>query len=218
VAKVIQKGLEDHSFDVDIAYDGFVGKSMATNNSYSLIILDINLPIINGIELCREIRNDNVNVPIIMLTALGSNEDKIAGFDAGADDYILKPFNLNELIARVRVFLKRTGTGSTNQFDKILRIADLELHIDSKIAVRKGVKINLTPKEYLLLEYFMKNKGVVISRSEIAEKIWEITFDSGTNVIDVYVNYLRRKIDKDHDIKLIHTRTGLGYYLTDTEQ
>lgn len=218
VANVVKRGLEEYSFIVDVAYDGLIGRSMAKESKYDLIILDVNLPIVNGYELCREIRSMNSEVPILMLTAMGASDNKLEGFEAGADDYILKPFDFKELIARIRVFLKRSTLPKEVPTEKKLVVADLEMFLDSKTVKRDGQKIELTSKEYQLLEYFIRNKGVVISRAEIAEKIWEITFNTGTNIIDVYINYLRKKIDKDFDRKLIHTRVGLGYYLSDEEE
>ncbi len=217
VANVIKRGLEEYDFIVDIAFDGLIGKSMARNAKYDVILLDVNLPIINGYELCKDIRTYNSYVPILMLTAMGSSDNKLDGFEAGADDYILKPFEFKELIARIKVFLKRSHNSKDLKTEKKLVVADLELNLETKKVIRAGKKIELTSKEYQLLEYFIRNKGIVISRSEIAEKIWEITFNTGTNVIDVYINYLRKKIDKDFDKKLIHTKVGLGYYLTDEE-
>jgi two-component system, OmpR family, copper resistance phosphate regulon response regulator CusR len=215
VASFIKRGLEEHGFEVELAYDGFVGRRLALNNTYDVIILDVNLPQINGFELCREIRRLNPKTPIVMLTALGTTEDKLTGFDVGADDYIVKPFEFRELLARVRALLKRShyhGVAS-----KLLKVADLEIDTDSKAVKRAGQTIELTAKEYLLLEYLVKNKGRVVSRMDIAEKIWDITFDTGTNVIDVYVNFLRKKIDKNFSPKLIHTQIGMGYILKEGE-
>lgn len=210
VAAFIKRGMEEQQYEVDIAYDGYTGKQMALSNSYDIMILDVNLPHINGIELCRIIRQEYANVPILMLTALGTTENKITGLDAGADDYLVKPFEFKELLARVRA-LARRGTASGN--GKIYKIADLELDANTKVVKRAGNIIDLTAKEYSLLEYMLKNKGKVISRVEIAEKVWDINFDTGTNVIDVYINFLRKKIDKDYSPKLIHTLVGMGYVL-----
>ena len=211
VASFIKKGLEEDGFQVEVAYDGLMGKKMALSSKYDLIILDINLPQINGYEVCKEIRNHNSSIPIIMLTALGTMEDKLEGFDAGSDDYIVKPFEFKELLARVKVFLKRLGNGMQNS--NILKMADLEMNIDSKTVSRAGKKIDLSAKEFQLLEFLMRHKNKVVSRAEIAEKVWEITFDTGTNIIDVYVNFLRNKIDKNFTPKLIHTNFGMGYIM-----
>jgi two-component system, OmpR family, copper resistance phosphate regulon response regulator CusR len=212
VARAIQQGLEENGLMADVAYDGLMGKKMALNGSYNLVILDINLPHINGYELCRQLRAHNPRIPIIMLTALGGMEDKIQAFGTGADDYLVKPFDFRELLARVQVFLKRSsGTDEAAKTDKVLRVGDLEIDDSSKTVIRAGQRIELTAKEFALLVYLVRNKGRVVSRADIAEKIWDITFDTGTNVIDVYVNFLRKKIDKNFPTKLIHTRQGMGY-------
>jgi DNA-binding response OmpR family regulator len=211
VASFIRKGLEEDGFQVEVAYDGLMGQKMALSSIYDLIILDINLPQINGYEVCKEIRNHNSSIPIIMLTALGTMEDKLEGFDSGSDDYIVKPFEFKELLARVKVFLKRSGNDMLNS--NILKMADLEMNIDSKTVSRAGKQIDLSAKEFQLLEFLMRHKNKVVSRVEIAEKVWEITFDTGTNIIDVYVNFLRNKIDKNFSPKLIHTNFGMGYIM-----
>ncbi len=213
VATFIKQGLEENNLEVDLVYDGSMGLKFATNNDYDLILLDVVIPYINGVELCKQIKSNKPTTPILMLTALGTMEDKITGFDAGADDYLVKPFEFKELIARIKALTRRSNyvTGASNK----LRLADLELDLDKKCANRGGKDIDLTAKEYLLLEYLMRNRGRVVSRVDIAEKVWEITFDTGTNVIDVYVNILRRKIDKDSDKKLIQTRVGHGYMISD---
>lgn len=214
LADLLKAGLEEQGFQVDQAYDGYVGKTLAFKNEYDLIILDINLPLINGYDLCKEIRTLNNDIPIIMLTAMASPENKLTGFDVGADDYILKPFDFKELLARVRVFLRRT-TAAEKVEDNIIRIEDLVINSTKKTVYRKDILIELTAKEFTLLEYLARNEGKVVSRAEIAEKIWNLKFDTGTNYIDVYINYLRKKIDKDYENKLIHTRVGLGYVLKD---
>lgn len=213
VASFIKKGLEEQSYLVEIAFDGNLGKSLALSTSYDVMILDVNLPGINGFELSKIIRENGINTPILMLTALGTTEDKLIGFESGADDYLVKPFEFRELLARIKALNKR---GHENQSGtKILKVADLELNLDEKIAVRSGNRIDLTAKEFSLLEYFIRNKGKVVSRVDIAEKVWEINFDTGTNVIDVYVNFLRKKVDKDYEKKLINTVVGMGYILKD---
>ncbi|EMR03891.1 response regulator transcription factor [Cesiribacter andamanensis] len=212
VANAIQQGLQENGLKADVAYDGLVGKKMALSGGYSLVILDINLPHINGYELCQIIRAHDPRIPIIMLTALGGVDDKIQAFGTGADDYLVKPFDFRELMARIQVFLKRSSTPEeTTKSGNILRVGDLEIDDNSKTVVRGGQQITLTAKEFALLVYLVRNKGRVVSRSDIAEKIWDITFDTGTNVIDVYVNFLRKKIDKNFPTKLIHTRQGMGY-------
>lgn len=211
MADSISKGLEENGFKTDVAYDGFIGKRLADTNDYNLIILDINLPLLNGYELCTEIRKKDPEVPIVMLTALGSTEDKLLGFDKGADDYIVKPFEFRELLARIKALLKRMPTNKKSQ--TVLKVADLELDTDSKTVKRGNDFIELTAKEFSLLEYLVRNTGKVISKADIADKIWNINFDTGTNVIEVYVNFLRKKIDKNYPIKLIHTQIGMGYVL-----
>jgi DNA-binding response OmpR family regulator len=168
----------------------------------------------NGYELCRRIREKGLQVPILMLTALGTTNDKVEGFDAGADDYLVKPFEFAELLARIKALSKRSS--GLVQTSSLIRIGDLELDIDQKLAKRGNKNIELTSKEFLLLEFLMRNRGKVMSRAEIAEKVWDITFDTGTNVIDVYINILRKKIDKDFETKLIQTRIGLGYSINDS--
>lgn len=209
VADFLRKGLEEQGHFVDIAYDGQMGEKLAIRNDYDIMIFDVILPYFNGYELCKRVRDKKPVVPILMLTALGTTEDKVAGFDAGADDYLVKPFEFEELLVRIRALVKRaTGVLHTST---IIKIADLELNIDKKIAQRGNTKIELSAKEFSLLEFMMKNKGRVLSRADIAEKVWDITFDTGTNVVDVYINILRKKLDKDFEKKLIHTRIGHGY-------
>ena len=207
----IKQGLEENGYEVDIAYDGLMGKQLAKNNVYQLIISDIIIPGINGIELCREIRKAGDETPILMLTALGSTDDKVTGLDAGADDYLVKPFEFKELLARVRALTKRGS--AVSQTAQLLRFADIEVSMDAKTVYRSGNKINLTAREFNLLVYLIRNQGRVISKVEIAEQVWDIGFDTGTNVIEVYVNYLRKKIDRDYPVKLIHTQFGMGYVL-----
>jgi two-component system copper resistance phosphate regulon response regulator CusR len=207
VAAFLRRGLEEQSFIVDIAFDGQIGKQMAFQNQYDLIILDLILPHINGLQLCKLIRNQS-NVPILMLTALGTTGDIVTGLDAGADDYLTKPFKFQELLARIRALVRRKNDLST---DTIFSIADLEVDYRSKQVKRSGHIIKLTSREFYLLEYFIRNRGIVLSRSDIAENVWDSSMDTGSNVVDVYVNYLRNKIDKDFSVKLIHTVYGMGY-------
>lgn len=208
---LIKEGLENHHFEVDIAYDGLMGLTLVNRNHYSLIITDLILPEINGLNLCRQIREKGNSTPILLLTALSTTEDKITGLDAGADDYLTKPFEFNELMARIRALTRRAGQAISSS--NVLRIADLELNLDTKSVVRGGSEISLTAKEFHLLEFFLRNKGRVISKVELAEKIWDVTFDTGTNVIEVYMNFLRKKIDKEFEKKLLHTQIGMGYVL-----
>jgi DNA-binding response OmpR family regulator len=211
VASFIKQGLEEQSNEVTVAFDGFFGKKLATENYYDVIIMDLMIPYINGLELCKTLRADGVKTPVLMLTALGTTDDKVTGLDAGADDYLVKPFEFKELLARLRALTKRY-TDNVQEI-KVLGIADLEMNLDEKSVRRSGKQIDLTAKEFGLLEYFLKNKNRVISRTEIAEKVWDIHFDTGTNVIDVYINFLRKKIDKEFTPKLIHTMVGMGYVM-----
>jgi DNA-binding response OmpR family regulator len=215
LADILKKQLEESGFGADIANDGYIGKQMTERNKYNLIILDINLPLINGYDLCREIRKTNSNIPIIMLTAFGTPENKISGFEFGADDYVVKPFDFRELLARINVFLRRTDM-SISDTEKIT-LADLEMDLKTKNVTRANRKIDLTAKESLLLETFLKNRHKLLTRDFIIEKVWGIDFDPSTNIIDVYVNYLRKKIDRDFEPKLIHTRFGFGFYCSDRE-
>ncbi|MFH2096789.1 MAG: response regulator transcription factor [Bacteroidota bacterium] len=209
VASFLKQGLEECGYDVKMAFDGHMGKRLALAERFDVILLDLIIPHINGIELCRIIKEKRPDQPVLMLTALGTTEDKVTGFDAGADDYLVKPFEFKELIARIKVLSRRGGRAIENSHS--LKVADLELNLDKKIAIRGGKNIDLTAKEFALLEYFMRSSGRVVSRVDIAEKVWDITFDTGTNVVDVYVNILRKKIDRDFPVKLIHTRVGMGY-------
>lgn len=210
VASFIKEGLEELQYRAEVAYDGHTGERLFKQNQYDLVILDIIVPFLNGLELCKKFKELKPDIPIIMLTALGTTDDKVNGFEAGADDYLVKPFEFRELVARVKALSKRSSAFAEQT--RKLRVADLELDLDKKVARRGGKVIDLTAKEFGLLEYFMINRGRVVSRLDISEKVWDISFDTGTNVVDVYVNILRKKIDKDFDNKLIHTRIGLGYY------
>jgi len=214
LAEILKKQLVDMGFNVDIAHDGYIGKQFVEKNNYNLVILDINIPLKNGYDLCKEIRQTNSKIPIIMLTALGTADNKLAGFDAGADDYIIKPFDFRELMARINVSLRRSDSVIMT---KKLKVANLEMNLETKTVLREGKKIDLTAKELLLLEVFMKNKDKLLTREFIIEHVWGIDFDPGTNIIDVYVNYLRKKIDKEYEHKLIHTKFGFGFYFSEKE-
>jgi DNA-binding response OmpR family regulator len=209
VATLIKRGLEEHGYVVDVAFDGEKAKSMAFSKTYDLIITDIILPSVNGIDLCKEIRSAYPHLPIIMLTALGTTDDKVEGFDAGADDYLVKPFDFRELHARIKVLLKRKE--NITEDNGILNYADLEMNLKTKSVKRAGKAIDLTPKEFKLLQFMMQNPERVLSRAEIAEKVWATHFDTGTNFIDVYINYLRKKVDKDFPTRLIQTKSGMGF-------
>ncbi|WP_020597233.1 response regulator transcription factor [Spirosoma panaciterrae] len=211
LASFIRKGIESEGYEIDLAYDGLVGQRMADNNSYDVIVLDVNLPYINGFELCRRIKQDSPKQSILVLTALDSLSDKESGFGAGADDYLVKPFEFRELMLRIKALARRHSDYSG--LKTILRVADLELDTEAHFVSRAGQRIDLTAREYALLEYLMINKGKIVSRIDIAEKVWDLHFDTNTNVIEVYINYLRKKIDKDFSPKLLHTIVGMGYVL-----
>jgi two-component system copper resistance phosphate regulon response regulator CusR len=218
VAAFLKSGLEEQGYSVELAYDGYTGGKLALNREFSLILLDVIIPSVNGVELCKEIKKAKPVTPILMLTALGTTDDKVAGFDAGADDYLVKPFEFKELLARIKVLTKRASLynqPAEHKFSNILSVADLKLDLDKKLAIRGAKMITLTAKEFSLLEYLMRNKGRVLSKADIAERVWEVTFDTGTNVVEVYVNILRKKIDSDFPNKLIHTRIGMGYVIQD---
>jgi two-component system copper resistance phosphate regulon response regulator CusR len=213
VASFIKKGLEESHYEADIAYDSMFAEKLARQYKYDLFILDLIIPGTGGLELCKKFKMTFPGIPVLMLTALGTTEDKLAGFDAGANDYLLKPFEFRELLARVKVLIK--SADHPRETSNKLFVADLELDLDRK-AVRRGISfIDLTAKEFSLLEYFMRNTGRVLSRNDIAEKVWDASFDFSTNVVDVYVNFLRKKIDKGFDKKLIHTKVGFGYIFGD---
>ncbi len=210
LGKVIRDELNNLDYDTDLAVDGLEASKLFSQNSYALVLLDINLPYKNGYVLCREFRDQNQKVPIIMLTAAGEIHDKVEAFNIGADDYIVKPFHFSELFARVKVFLKRSDLPEAS--DKIV-VGDMEINFLNKSVVRNGVSINLTAKEFTLLVLLARNKDRVISKQEILEKVWDLSFDTGTNTIEVYISFLRNKIDKPFAEKLIHTKPGFGYYI-----
>ncbi len=211
VANFIKKGLETQAFVAEVAPDGEAAKHLLDIQDYDLVVLDIGLPHMSGLDLCAHIRRKNPAVPVLMLTALGTTADKLAGFDAGADDYLVKPFDFMELVARIKALLKRSATAGKPQ--NRLVAADLELDLDAKTARRGGQTIELTAREFALLEYLMRNQGRVLSRVDIAESVWDINFDTGTNIIDVYMNYVRNKVDKGFSVRLIHTVVGMGYIM-----
>ncbi|WP_020595764.1 response regulator transcription factor [Spirosoma panaciterrae] len=209
LASFIRKGISAEGYEVDVAYDGRAGLSFFRRDIYDIIILDVNIPLLNGFDLCQLIRSENEIVPVLMLTALDSLSDKADGFNAGADDYLAKPFEFQELLLRLRALTRRNGPKQKQR----LQLADLELNLDTKTVARAGKRIDLTTREYALLEYLMLNKGKIISRVDISERVWSLNLDSSTNVIDVYISYLRKKIDKDFSPKLLHTIVGMGYVL-----
>jgi DNA-binding response OmpR family regulator len=212
VSGFIRQGLEEQHHTVEVAYDGTLGERLALSREYDVIILDIVIPGINGFELCRTLKKEKPQTPVLMLTTLATTADKVTGFDAGADDYLVKPFEFDELVARLKA-LGRRSQSTSSQYGPLLRVEDLKLDLEKKAAIRADKLIKLSAKEFMLLEYFMRNPGRVIPRAELAEKIWDITFETGTNVVEVYINMLRNKIDRDIEPKLLHTRIGLGYVL-----
>lgn len=211
IASMLTRGLTEEGYSVSVAPDGNTGFEMAVAHPYELFIIDIMLPGINGLALCKLLRKAKNSTPILLLTALGTTENVVAGLDAGADDYLVKPFKFTELIARIRA-LKRRHNGNFAEENK-LQVADLEIDLDARIAKRSGNEIKLTSTEYRMLEYFMKNQRKVISRMDLLEHVWGVDFNMATNVVDVYVNYLRKKIDKEYEQKLLHTVVGMGYIL-----
>lgn len=213
VASFIKKGLEENQFEAEIVYDGISAERISQMYKYDLFILDIIIPGISGLDLCRKLKKANSNTPVLMLSALGTTDDKIIGFESGANDYLVKPFEFRELLARVKVLLRMSNMSAPSE--ERLIAGDLVLDLIKKDARRAGTHIDLTAKEFSLLEFFMRNRGRVVSRNDIAEKVWDANFDFGTNVVDVYVNFLRKKIDKGYDRKLIHTKVGFGYIFGD---
>jgi two-component system copper resistance phosphate regulon response regulator CusR len=204
----LQQGLEESELKVDIATNGIQGKEFALKNNYNVIIMDVMMPGLNGIELCKLLRSSGIKTPILFISALDSVEDKIAGLDAGGDDYLAKPFEFSELLARIKALDRRNNT---EYQASTLKVGDLEINFDQLTAYRNNINLELTKKEFKLLEYFVKNEGKILKKNEIATHVWDVDFDTGTNVVEVYVNYLRNKLDKGFDNKLIHTKFGIGY-------
>ncbi len=215
VVSVIKRGLAEFGYEVSVAGNGATGLQMALDHDFDLVILDVMLPVMDGIQVCKLIRQQKQTVPVIMLTALDSTENIVNGLDSGADDYLVKPFKIAELAARLRTLLRRKS--GELQPKNIFTISDLELNAESKIAYRNQEPLKLTATEYRLLEYFVKNQKKVLSRIQILESVWDIDFNMGTNVVDVYVNYLRRKLEKGSGSKLIHTVFGMGYIMKEGE-
>lgn len=207
MADLIKRGLEEEGMQVETAYDGETGAAAAKTGNHDLIILDLGLPGRDGMEVMRELRESGLAIPILILTAQDSTEMKVTGLDTGADDYITKPFAFAELLARIRALLRRTHTEDTTK----LQIGDLILNLINRRAMRAGNEVQLTNKEFSLLEFFMRHPDEILSRETLSEKVWEETFDTLTNVIDVYINYLRNKVDRHYEPKLIHTVRGVGY-------
>ena len=211
LSQVIQEELVSQGYKADVAYDGLVAEKMFNQHVYDLVLLDINIPYKNGLALCKEFRSLNKRIPIIMLTALGEINDKVDAFSLGADDYMVKPFHFNELFARIKVFLKR-AENVTEEPEKIV-VGDLIINFGDKSVTRAGTEIPLTAKEFALLVLLARNRGKVISKQEILAKVWDLSFDTGTNTIEVYISFLRNKLDKPYDEKLIHTKPGFGYFI-----
>lgn len=212
VASFIKKGLEEQQHEVFLAYDGETALQLLEGNPFDTIILDVILPRLSGLDVCRIIREKyRLGTPVLMLTALGSTDNIVKGLETGADDYLVKPFKFKELLARLRALVRRHD-GETAALSRLM-FADVEMNMDEKTVKRAGRPVELTSREFLLLEYFMRNPNRVIGRTEILENVWDINFDLGSNVIDVYINYLRNKIDKGFDRKLIHTKVGMGYIM-----
>jgi DNA-binding response OmpR family regulator len=215
ISSFVKIGLESSECIVDIAYDGIIGEKLALSRKYDVMILDVVIPGISGFELCKKIRNLNISTPVIILTSLDSVEDKLTGFECGADDYLLKPFSFQELLARIKALNRRNREAIVSP---VLKVLDLELDTIAKKVRRNDKEIYLTATEYKILELLVSNKGKVFDRILIAEKIWGFSFKSETNVIDVHINSLRKKIDKDFSQKLIHTKKGFGYVLSEEPQ
>lgn len=211
VAAFISKGLQTQDFESDIASSGLDALALFNTKNYDLVILDIGLPDMSGLNVCEHIRKSNQRIPILMLTAMGSLSDKLSGFEVGTNDYLVKPFDFMELLVRVKSLLQFSSlTIKTNQ---TIQVSDLELDLNEKIARRAGKEIELTAREFNLLEYLMINKGKVVSKTELAENVWDINFDTRTNFVEVYINYIRNKVDKGFSNKLIHTVVGMGYMI-----
>jgi len=207
----IKRGLKEAGYAVDTADNGEEALFLAETNPYDLIVLDIMLPLVDGIKVCRQLRQGHIDIPVLMLTARDDVEDKVSGLDAGADDYLTKPFSFPEFLARVRSLLRRKNAVKTTR----LKVADLEIEQSTHKVSRAGLDIELTPTEYGLLEYLMLNNGHVVTRTMLSEHVWNDDFDAFSNVINVYINYLRKKVDHDHEKKLIHSLRGVGYILKD---
>jgi len=214
IADTLKFGLNEKGFNVDVAYDGNLGYRLFCANDYDIIILDINLPEMNGYDLCKAIRSKNQAVPVLMLTSMRALNDKIEGYNAGADDYMVKPFEFKELVLKINSLLKRS-VHQNFPVGNVLKASDLEMNLDSKEVKRNNKIINLTAKEFQLLEYLLRNKNRLVSRVDIAINVWDIDFETNTNVIDVYISYLRNKVDKHSQHKLIQTHVGMGYILKD---
>jgi heavy metal response regulator len=214
IVRFVKKGLIENSYTVDVAFDGEEGLNLALHRSYDLIILDILLPKMDGRDLLKRLRKMEIQTPLIFLTAIDAESDIIQGFNLGADDYLTKPFSFNELLARIRAILRR---GKITSSPPRLQVANLVLDVEGHRVFRDKIKIELTPKEYTLLEFLMRHPGQIVTRTMIAEKVWDYHFDTGTNVVEVHVSHLRNKIDRDFERKLLHTVKGVGYVLEERD-
>lgn len=213
VISLIQRSLSAAGYEITVAMDGQSGLNMSVQHDFDIIILDLMIPIVNGMEVCRKIREAQIVTPILMLTALGTTENIVSGLDAGADDYLTKPFKLAELQARIRTLTRRTKEPDKEKLSTVYKMGDLEMDTITKRVVRNAQPIDLTATEFRLLEFLLINQNRVLNRMEILENVWDINFNLGTNVVDVYINYLRKKVDKKHELKLIHTVFGMGYVM-----
>lgn len=212
MVRSLKKGLEENLIEVDAAMDGAAGRRLAEANEYAVIISDVMMPELNGLDMLRQLRQNGNQTPVILLTALGQTDEKVSGFEAGADDYLTKPFEFRELLMRVKALARRPQTNYQVQ-PTILRFADIEMNLERKEFLRAGQRIQLTPREFALMEYLMRNPDRVISKAEISERVWNLSFDTGTNFVEVYFNFLRKKVDKGFAKKLIHTQIRTGYVL-----
>jgi two-component system copper resistance phosphate regulon response regulator CusR len=217
MVRALKLGLEEQRIEVDCALDGEQGRQLAKTGDYAVIISDVVMPGLSGIELLRRLRAEGVATPVLLLTALGQTDDKVMGFESGADDYLTKPFEFRELLVRIQA-LARRSTNLAPLPGPVLRFADLELNLSTKEVTREHQKIQLTPREFDLLEYFLRNPGRLISKTEINERVWNLHFDTGTNIVEVYVNFLRKKVDKGFSKKLIHTQFRGGYILREEDE
>lgn len=217
IVSVIKRGLAAEGYNISVAVDGLTGLQMATDHVFDLVILDVMLPGMNGIQLCQRIRERDNTIPILMLTALDSTENIVTGLNSGADDYMVKPFNLAELAARIKTLLRRAANSAPLP-KNIYRIDDIIIDTDARVASQNNVPLNLTATEYRLLEYFVKNQRKVLSRIQLLENVWDINFNLGTNVVDVYINYLRKKLDKKNPTRYIHTVFGMGYMMKEADK
>ncbi|MEY8758174.1 response regulator transcription factor [Chryseobacterium tongliaoense] len=220
VVSFIKKGLQENSYEVSVAFDGRTGVQLVQSNDFDLVVLDIMLPEMNGLDVCKEIRKTNKHVPILFLTALGTSENIVLGLESGGDDYLVKPFKFIELVARVKSLLRRSNNNPAQEIaepeidnEHVFQFSDLMVNNYTKKVTRAGEEVSLTSTEYKLLMYFLTNPEKVISRAEILDAVWGVNYELGTNVVDVYVNYLRKKLDQQEDNKLIHTVIGMGYVL-----